>query len=210
MKEKDNNFIKNVSGAVALEFVFMMFLLALMFAFMADLVTTRGTVGRLERTSYSLLNVVKERVAFGKKRDTLEQWEVDELQRLAKALIHGNENKGEVDVVVEYLEFEPANNEPTSRLVKIKKRLPPLKSKNASADCQPLNKLESSKLQALSPRAEINPYDVSAPPRYVPLYQVTVCTEINSLFTEITNRLFVEEKNKNLGVFRSSSAGVTR
>lgn len=209
MKEKDNNFIKNISGAVAIEFVFMMFLLALMFAFMADLVTTRGTVGRLERTSYSLLNVVKERVAFGKKRDTLEQWEVDELQRLAKALIHGNENKGEVDVVVEYLAFDPASNEPTSRLVKTNTSIV-RKSKNASADCQPLNELKSSKLQALSPRAEINPYDVGAPPRYVPLYQVTVCTEINSLFTEITNRLFVEEKNKNLGVFRSSSAGVTR
>ncbi|QIM63723.1 hypothetical protein A1D29_10715 [Pasteurellaceae bacterium Orientalotternb1] len=202
MKETNLKFVKkflsNMKGAVAVEFMLLLIVLVIMFAFMFDLVLMRSTVGKLERTSYSLLNVVKERTQLyaNTNNSNLSDADITELQTLAATLLYGegNPSKKKVEVYLEYLELnDPTDlNDRNSR--SIKKGFPI--TKGSANTCTPL--IPVSALTKSSP--------VSETLRSVPIYQVTVCAEVGSLFQSI----IVSKKNQSLGLLRASSHGPIR
>ena len=65
------NFLKSKKGAVTIEFFFMVLLLGVLFAFMADLVMLRSTLGKLDNASFSLVNILRERTQLYGRRAEL-------------------------------------------------------------------------------------------------------------------------------------------
>lgn len=204
MKEiniKSVKFLSNKKGSVAIEFMLLLIVLIIMFAFMFDLVLMRSTTGKLERTSYSLLNVIKERTQlYGNSNNTnLDDHDVTQMQKLAENLLYGqgNPNKQKVEVYLEYLELtDPTNpNAPNDRSSRKPKKNFPI-VKGSSSSCRPLKPITD--LAASSP--------ISETLRSVPIYQVTVCAEVSSLFKSI----LVSKKDQSLGLLRASSHGPIR
>ncbi|WP_109079076.1 tight adherence pilus pseudopilin TadF [Aggregatibacter kilianii] len=186
---RTKNFISNKKGAVTIEFVFMLILLLFIFAFLADFVIVRTTQGKLDNATYSLVNILRQRTQlYGNDRGMkkLETKDLQDFEKLAKLTLFGNaESDKQVGVVLERWwqdggigSFESQSNMP---------------------NCQPYKKLNND-LAYLSPFSEV------ANQRKVPLYQVTLCVEVGSLFQS----LIVKKENQSLGLLSSSSLAVSR
>lgn len=191
-------FFHHQKGSVTIEFTFMVILLCMMFAFMADLAIMRSTIGKLDRTSYSLVNIVKERTQFYEGRDTLDQSQVDKMQRLAAIMLNSDPNN--VGVVIEYMSFATPERPQNGR--KPRANSPTILRAGYRKNCEPIKPI--SDLPMLSPVSENG-----VESRYVPLYQVTVCMPNYSLFQAILGS-FYNERNQLKGTLRSSSIGVRR
>ena len=59
---KIKGFIRNKKGAVSIEFFFSILLFGIMFAFMIDLLMVRSSLGKLDNASYTLVNLLRERL----------------------------------------------------------------------------------------------------------------------------------------------------
>lgn len=207
MKNSLIKFLSNKKGAVAVEFMLLLIVLVIMFAFMFDLVLMRSTVGKLERTSYSLLNVVKESRVYGKvisHKDPFTQSDIDSMQKLATTLMHGDSssNSKKVEIYLEYLELEDgAGNDRASR--KVKNGYPIVKE--SSNQCKP--SIPISNLIPSSPVVEsVGNNTKSSNDSSRGLYRVTVCAEVNSLFKSI----LVSKQNQSSGLLQASSHGPKR
>lgn len=207
MKNSLIKFLSNKKGAVAVEFMLLLIVLVIMFAFMFDLVLMRSTVGKLERTSYSLLNVVKESRVYGREisdKDPFTQSDIDSMQKLATTLMHGDSSSSsnKVEIYLEYLELEDgAGNDRVSR--KVKNGYPIVKG--SSNQCKPY--IPISNLIPSSPVVEsIGDDSNSNSQGSRGLYRVTVCAEVNSLFKSI----IVSKQNQSLGLLQASSHGPKR
>lgn len=191
-----NRFIHNKKGAVTIEFIFMMILLTFIFAFLTDLVIVRTTQGKLDNASYSLVSILRERTELYGDRDNGEKDltdgtqngdvvltnsdDLNQFQQLANLLLAGDRNAKKIEVVLERWSqnsYQALSN---------------------STRCKPYQSLD--KLKDLSPRSEINNE------RKIPLYQVTLCTEVGSLFQS----LIVNKENQSFGLLSSSSFSVAR
>ena len=188
---KIKDFLPNKRGSVTIEFIFMLILLTFIFAFLADFVIVRSTQGKLDNASYSLVNVLRERIQlFGDNGTaTLTDDDLHDFEKVARGLLYGdkNDDNQKVLIVLEHFWREPGS---TSNKFE---RLP-----SSSNGCEPYRKIEE--LVHLSPNSEIN--DV----RKIPLYQVTLCAETNSFFKS----LYLSKENQSLGLIRSSSLAVSR
>lgn len=188
-----NRFIHNKKGAVTIEFIFMMILLTFVFAFLTDLVILRTTQGKLDNASYSLVSILRERTELygdngGELSDGTENSDVvltnsgdlNQFQQLANLLLAGDRNAKKIEVVLE--RWSSDNYQILTN----------------STRCKPYQSLD--KLKDLSPRSEVNNE------RKIPLYQVTLCTEVGSLFQS----LIVNKESQSLGLLSSSSFSVAR
>lgn len=188
---KIKNFLPNKRGSVTIEFIFMLILLTFIFAFLADFVIVRSTQGKLDNASYSLVNVLRERIQlFGDNGTaTLTDDDLHDFEKVARGLLYGdkNDDNQKVFIVLEHFWREPGS---TSNKFE---RLP-----SSSNGCEPYRKIED--LVHLSPNSEINEG------RKIPLYQVTLCAETNSFFKS----LYLSKENQSLGLIRSSSLAVSR
>ena len=188
---KIKDFLPNKRGSVTIEFIFMLILLTFIFAFLADLVIVRSTQGKLDNASYSLVNVLRERIQlFGDNGTaTLTDDDLHDFEKVARGLLYGdkNDDNQKVLIVLEHFWREPGS---TSNKFE---RLP-----SSSNGCEPYRKIEE--LVHLSPNSEINDG------RKIPLYQVTLCAETNSFFKS----LYLSKENQSLGLIRSSSLAVSR
>ncbi len=188
---KIKDFLPNKRGSVTIEFIFMLILLTFIFAFLADFVIVRSTQGKLDNASYSLVNVLRERIQlFGDNGTaTLTDDDLHDFEKVARGLLYGdkNDNNQKVFIVLEHFWREPGS---TSNKFE---RLP-----SSSNGCEPYRKIEE--LVHLSPNSEINEG------RKIPLYQVTLCAETNSFFKS----LYLSKENQSLGLIRSSSLAVSR
>ncbi|MDG2955107.1 tight adherence pilus pseudopilin TadF [Bisgaard Taxon 10/6] len=181
-------FIRQQSGSVTIEFVFMLILLILILAFMADLAILRSTAGRLDNISYSLANILRERTQLYEGNENLatdrvNNRDVTQFKSLATRMAFGDKNSSKkIYVVLEYL--APENS--IYRII------------GDTDKCKPYEALQN--LVNLSPRSEINNS------RKIPLYQVTVCVPNYSFFSTLVPGV---AKNMDETV-RSSSITVSR
>ncbi|MCW9698091.1 MULTISPECIES: tight adherence pilus pseudopilin TadF [unclassified Avibacterium] len=208
-----NKFFRQQKGAVIIEFAFMLILLCLLIAFMTDLFIARSTIGKLDRTSYSLLNVIKERAYSGipnkdgKIGDSPSQDEVEHLMELANRLLFNDKNERRAVVFVEpyIFEFGKGNfRPPVDNARKPPFTTPPdLHSSNANGHkgCQqpPIRNFNN-----IVPLSEIENKQ-----RFVPIIRVTVCIpEAPSLFLALMS--FFGKEPKKSAYYTSSSVGVVR
>ncbi|WP_386689550.1 tight adherence pilus pseudopilin TadF [Lonepinella sp. MS14437] len=207
-------FSSNEKGSVAIEFVLIMIVLAILFAFMADLVFVRSTLGKLDNASYSLVNVLRERNRLtidsetnstdagasetnvqdtGASKTTLADErkitnkELVTFKKLASQILYGKgHDHNDVMIVLEQLTFTGATSSTLTTL-------------GDTSKCKPSTTLD--RRANLSPRSEANGE------RKIPLYQVTVCMETGS---GLFRALVADDSAKSNGMLRSTSLAVSR
>lgn len=185
---RTRSFISNKNGSVTIEFVFMLILLLFIFAFLVDFVMVRTTQGKLDNATYSLVNILRERTQLydDKGTNALTAKDLQDFEKLAKLTLFGDVNSNkQVGVVLEHWWQNDGIGASD-----VQSNLP---------NCQPYKKLDND-LAYLSPYSEI------ANQRKVPLYQITLCVEVGSLFQS----LIVKKENQSLGLLSSSSLAVAR
>lgn len=169
-------------GSVAVEFAIISVVLITFMFFLADLVLRQATVGKLDRTTYSIAGVLRERIQLYDSNETLSQDDGTQIYRLAKRMLQDMNpggNMAPLKIRIEQLFFAP-------RIDLTDNRKQPLEGitwmYNIHGDeCQPARPL--SELQDLSPRGSYG--------RWVPLYQVTLCLPTTSWY----RRLFQESES---------------
>lgn len=187
-KHKIVSFIKKKTGSVSVDAVLMIFVLGLMFAFTADLVLVRSTMGKLDNASYSLVSLLRERAVLyaeeGEEKDPkVTHEDLKNMESLAKKFVFGDKDSEEkIYVVLEYWSTKEPNNTVATD----------------SAKCQPYKKLSDS--------ADLSPVSEKVGERRIPLYQVTLCMEISSFFKSF----FLKEESEMNTLVRSSSFAVSR
>ena len=188
---KDNNMneirrlLKDHKGSVTIEFFFATMFMLIIFAFMVELVLLRSTMGKLDRTSYSLVNILRERTQFYNGDTNITERDAEQFRILAARLL--DRKSGEVKVRLERW------GEETNGV-----------SVRGDQDCQPITALE--KMSSLSPRSETIMNASNTEKRRVPLYQVTLCVENSSLFADMV----LGKEHKIDKFVRSSSMAVSR
>lgn len=206
-------FSKQQRGAVTIEFAFMLLLLCLLIAFMADLFIARSTIGKLDRTSYSVLNVVKERGIAGVPNaqgnvpdcPSARDQEGLNLGVLANYLLF-NRISNKAAVVVECVAFQdPPRNHTNARQAVVNNAASSVLTFGANARAcipqMPLTQIAPN----ITPLSEMR--------RYVPVIRVTVCIPgATSMFLALSSA--IEGKNANgartNALYSSSSTGVVR
>lgn len=159
-KINHNSFIVSRSGAVIVEFVFVIFIMTLLIKILITVTAYQSTVGKLDRLSYSLAGIVRERNNLYSSDHDLTQAQVAELKQLAeKILLNSGVDSNNLAIRIETLHFIPS----ASGIRNIDNQ----KTKSLSIGvCQPTRQLND--MQDLSPYA-------NKTGRWIPLYQVTLC-----------------------------------
>ena len=203
----NNNFLNLVSffrqskkGSVKIEFALTLMILVIVFAFLADLVVQRSTQAKLDNTSLSLVSILRERVqlyddngnatltdgttgaAGGFSVVGSSDGDLNQYIQLANLMLFGDRNVNKAKVTLE--RFSPDSNQYD-------------KVSNSSA-CEPYKPLNT--LGHLSPRSETNNL------RKIPLYQVTLCVEVNSFFQS----MITQKGTVSNGFLRSSTFAPAR
>ena len=203
----NNNFLNRVSffrqskkGSVTIEFALTLMILVIVFAFLADLVVQRSTQAKLDNTSLSLVSILRERVqlyndngnatltdgttgaAGGFSVVGSSDGDLNQYIQLANLMLFGDRNANKVKVTLE--RFFPDSKQYD-------------KVSNSSA-CEPYKLLNT--LEHLSPRSETNNL------RKIPLYQVTLCVEVNSFFQS----MIAQKGTVSNGFLRSSTFAPAR
>ncbi|AIL32365.1 tight adherence pilus pseudopilin TadF [Basilea psittacipulmonis] len=191
-------FWRTQRASVSIEFVLIIFILCLLIGFVLDLVLLRSTEGKLDRVSYSVLNLIKERTAFygseqSASQATLEK-DVQTIKPIAAYLLYGNA-QAPIDMYVEVVSFKT----PDETAVKTRRPVIDVYSKIGNSECVPAVPLDQ-----LLKEKQIAVY--SEKNRFLPLYQVTVCAKQSSVF----KGLIVASQNKYAFGLRSSSIGAIR
>lgn len=165
---------------MAVEFSIIAVVLLIFIFFLADLVVRQASQGKLDRLSYSIAGILRERIQLYDRRETLSKEDINDIYHLATRMIKDMNPAAKdrsLQMWVEQLHFAPRAD-----LTDNTKH--PLKSQvwfmtNVDIDayrCKP-HKLIS-ELQELSPRGSYG--------RWVPLYQVTLCLTTDSWYTQLT------------------------
>ncbi|MDO4698890.1 MAG: tight adherence pilus pseudopilin TadF [Pasteurellaceae bacterium] len=187
-------FLEQRKGSVSVEFVLLLAVLTIMLAFMFDLVFTRSTMGKLERTSYSLLNIVKERKQFYQGQNSLSSKDLRDMETLATNLMYGENSQKRAKVVLEYVEL----NVPDPKNVNLRQR------RIMASGSQPTRLGECKPYKPLKTWIDTAP--ISEEKRSIPLYQVTICVEMESFFKSLT----ASKQHRDGIMLRSSSHGPSR
>lgn len=199
-------FLKHKKGAVAIEFVFMLILLVFIFAFMADLVVVRSSMGKLDNTSYSLASLLRERTQLYQGNENLDltqvnNRDVDNFKRIAARMVYGDEQRvKDISVVLESVRFVGNDETEDHNIVGDVQHCKPANNLMTSPnDVMPSNN-GASLAKIVSPRSEQHNG------RKIPVYQVTVCMPTASLFKAIV----LGEKEQSGSQLRSSSITISR
>lgn len=142
-------------GVFMIEMSFVMFFLAALLFFTGDIAYKLFNRVNLDRVSYSLVNIVKERTRFYDGRLELIESDVSELHTLAKRLLNGHSQFG--------LRVESLINEQPQGYDQ---------SEGDSISCK--------KTDSLSKRGNLAPENLKN--EKFPLYQVTLCYKVNNWF----------------------------
>ncbi|MGQ8774466.1 tight adherence pilus pseudopilin TadF [Serratia sp. NA_112.1] len=166
-------------ASVAVEFVVISMVLFLFIFFLADLVMRQAMIGKLDRVSYSVAGVLRERIQLYDAREQLTQQDVDQSRALAQRILSDMDNKADLSqlgVTVEEIHFyNPVDLSDDSKRMKFYRNW----HSGVTASCAPPQSLQT--LQQLTPKGSYG--------RWVPLYQVTVCLPTVSWFTRLTTGL---------------------
>lgn len=169
-------------GAFAIEMAFVMFFLAALLFFTGDLAYKLFNRVNLDRASYSLVNVVKERTRFYNKQFELNQKDLNELQTIATRLLNGHNQFGlRIESWIDG-KIQVFNH-----------------TVGSSPTCLDFDSFNQSK------RSELVPVHLTGEP--FPLYQVTLCYKIDNWFNKF---LVGNHKNKKQSYLHSTSVLVGR
>lgn len=164
-------------GSVAVEFVLISVFLLTFIIFFADLVIQQSTQGAMDRLSYSMAGILRERTQLYNEDERVSQQDVDQLLRLAvKTLgdmhIAGDASALQMDVQeIHYQSLEEGTNDISDDAYTVH-----LLSNNEGGQCQPDFPLEHYRT-TLAP--------VGSYQRTVPIIQVTVCLPTTSWFSRL-------------------------
>ncbi|CNH02622.1 putative tight adherance operon protein [Yersinia thracica] len=164
MHKKTNqiNMIKNTQGAVVIEFVFVVFITTLFIKTLISVADYYATVGKLDRISYSLAGIVRERTRLYNNDRILTQEQVNQIKKLAdNMLLSSGTPVNNLAIKIETLHFNQTDSST---------------EKNKSIDD---TKSLSFNIGACEPDKSLNELTqlstFSNAGRWIPLYQVTLC-----------------------------------
>jgi len=146
-------------GVFAIEMSFVLFFIAALLVFTGDIAFKLFNRVELDRTSYSLVNIVKERTRFYNKRFELNQQDMDDIQQLASRLLTGNRPYG--------LRVESLNKGVLQTFNRTVAQGP---------TCHSVDSLKQAS------RSQLVPKNLAG--KLFPLYQVTLCYEVDSWFEQ--------------------------
>ncbi|WET15904.1 tight adherence pilus pseudopilin TadF [Yersinia intermedia] len=164
MYKKINNidFIKNNSGSAIIEFSLVIFIIMLLIKLFISVTEYQSTIGKLDRISYSLAGIIRERNRLYSDDEMLTQNNVNDLVSLANnMLLTSGISSNNFAITVETLHFNPTESAaPGNKIIN------DTKSEEFSVGtCHPIRSLRE--------MADLSPYSNRG--RWVPLYQVTLC-----------------------------------
>ncbi|WP_440163268.1 tight adherence pilus pseudopilin TadF [Actinobacillus pleuropneumoniae] len=199
--KKIKQLLNNNQGSVTVEFIFIFFLFSVLLIFLVDVAILQSTTGKLQRTSYSLLNVVKERnISDGGKEEVTEA-DVKKLKQLAVKLM-GEADESLIDVTVQYYGFEsikPQDPKSSSATRPEKKTKSLSKELSTGGQCKAAY---STNITDAAPLTE----NFKGSNRYAAIYYVTVCRKMTNLFKGLT----LAKQDYESGRLRASALGVGR
>lgn len=172
------NLWTNRRAAVSVEFVLISIALFFFIFFLSDLVLRQAMIGKMDRVSYSVSGVLRERIQLFDAREQLNQEDVDAIFGLTKRMLTDmteNADLSGLQIAVEELHFkDPISLGDTSKDIDMYKRWT---SGSGKGNCEAPQALDQ--LTQLTPKGSYG--------RWVPLYQVTVCLPTISWFTRLTS-----------------------
>lgn len=166
------NQLNKQKGTFSIEFTLVATGFILILAFTSDVVANISTKGRLDRLSYSIVSVLKERTQLYNESDVLQSAQIDQMYSLVNQILTrsmGNYDPNKLGMYFEQQKFD--NKKPVTPLQNIH-----LFSRGQFS-CQPVNSLHS--LETLSPTTTWGRRGV--------LYQVTICYQGENWFGQIMN-----------------------
>lgn len=193
MYKKINNidFIKNNSGSAIIEFSLVIFIIMLLIKLFISVTEYQSTTGKLDRISYSLAGIIRERNRLYSDDEMLTQNNVNDLASLANnMLLTSGISSNNFAITVETLHFNPTESAaPGNKIIN------DTKSEEFSVGtCHPIRSLRE--------MADLSPYSNRG--RWVPLYQVTLClpapTGYQALFSQ----------TESIPILRSSAITIER
>lgn len=193
MYKKINNidFIKNNSGSAIIEFSLVIFIIMLLIKLFISVTEYQSTIGKLDRMSYSLAGIIRERNRLYSDDEMLTQNNVNDLASLANnMLLTSGISSNNFAITVETLHFNPTESAaPGNKIIN------DTKSEEFSVGtCHPIRSLRE--------MADLSPYSNRG--RWVPLYQVTLClpapTGYQALFSQ----------TESIPILRSSAITIER
>ncbi|CQJ57710.1 putative tight adherance operon protein [Yersinia intermedia] len=193
MHKKINNidFIKNNSGSAIIEFSLVIFIIMLLIKLFISVTEYQSTIGKLDRISYSLAGIIRERNRLYSDDEMLTQNNVNDLASLANnMLLTSGISSNNFAITVETLHFNPTESAaPGNKIIN------DTKSEEFSVGtCHPIRSLRE--------MADLSPYSNRG--RWVPLYQVTLClpapTGYQALFSQ----------TESIPILRSSAITIER
>ncbi|HDL7750783.1 tight adherence pilus pseudopilin TadF [Yersinia enterocolitica] len=161
-KNINNKFIINSNGAIIIELVFVVTIIALFIKLLLSVAAYKSTVGKLDRISYSIAGIIRERVRLYDGNNILTQKEVIKLKQLSvQMLLNSGTHYNNITMRIETLHFNDTDSpDPEHKIIDDTKSV----SFNVGA-CEPARELRE--------MSELSPYGNTG--RWIPLYQVTLC-----------------------------------
>ncbi|WP_145509434.1 MULTISPECIES: tight adherence pilus pseudopilin TadF [Yersinia] len=164
MYKKNNqiNIIKNTHGAIIVEFVFVIFIMTIFIKTLISVSNYYSNVGKLDRISYSLAGIVRERARLYNNDYILTQEKVNQIKQLADNMLLNSGNPvHNLAINIETLHFNQTESSAvTSKSIDNTKSL----SFNVGT-CEPN--------RPLNELAQLSTFSNAG--RWIPLYQVTLC-----------------------------------
>lgn len=180
------NVISNTHGAVIIEFIYITFIIIILIKILIFTSEHYSTIGKLDRISYSLSGMIRERTRLYGGDSKLTEEQVSQLRVLAhKMLSNSGLSESNVAITVETIHFNPTQSSEVEHKV-----INDTKSLSFSiGSCEPDKPLKA--LTQLSPFSNAG--------RWIPLYQVTLClpasTWYNALFNQGGNTNYIKSSS---------------
>ncbi|EFM90335.1 Tight adherence protein F [Actinobacillus pleuropneumoniae serovar 4 str. M62] len=165
-----------------------------------DVAILQSTTGKLQRTSYSLLNVVKERNISDGGKEEVTQEDVNKLKKLAVKLM-GETDENLIDVTVQYYGFEAIKPQELGG----SSTRPEKKTKSLSKELSTGGQCKAAYSTNITDAAPLTE-NFKGSNRYAAIYYVTVCRKMTNLFKGLT----LAKQDYESGRLRASALGVGR
>nr|ADY88111.1 tight adherence protein F [Actinobacillus pleuropneumoniae serovar 4 str. M62] len=198
--KKIKQLLNNNQGSVTVEFIFIFFLFSVLLIFLVDVAILQSTTGKLQRTSYSLLNVVKERNISDGGKEEVAQEDVNKLKKLAVKLM-GETDENLIDVTVQYYGFEAIKPQELGG----SSTRPEKKTKSLSKELSTGGQCKAAYSTNITDAAPLTE-NFKGSNRYAAIYYVTVCRKMTNLFKGLT----LAKQDYESGRLRASALGVGR
>lgn len=154
--------IENTHGAIIVEFTIVILLITIFIKAMISVSEYYSTVGKLDRTSYSLAGIIRERTKLYSNDNELTVRQTNQLWQLAENMLSNSGiSNPNMALTIETLHFNPTKSSAIEdKVIDDTKSLP-----LSIGDCEPVIPLRE--LTHLSTFSNAG--------RWIPLYQVTLC-----------------------------------